>query len=51
MLCLRCALHIQVELSGRQLDFSAWNLGEKPGMEIQLTFGSCHRLYGVYSDG
>lgn len=48
---LRCALHFQVALSCRQLGFTAWDLLEKPGREVQLTFGSCQGLPGIYSNG
>lgn len=48
---LRCALNFQVEMSCRQLGFTAWDLWEEPGREVQLTFGSCQGLPGIHSDG
>lgn len=48
---LRCALNFQVELSCRQLGFTAWDLWEEPGREVQLTFGSRQGLPGIHSDG
>ena len=49
--CLRCVSYIQVEWSGRQLDLPAGSLGEKPGVEIELTFKGVIRASGVHSGG